>query len=230
MRSVRWPTADVPARKRQRQASARFSDVFVAVDVVQSHTIAFPQKTVTPTQKAERERSDCQMIGDELRRVSSGPMEGDKSGGVGSVRFVVPCQGDAALVLARAKSVLTIILQQQGENWPSFERWSQLLPKWFVEKCAPETTSEEALKKLAARRTLPADERARLVREEPWELADWIHWFEPDDRCWFWWDGAVVDENHLLVAVEIMEWPFPWGSLAWLFRAAGAVSVAPEKD
>jgi hypothetical protein len=40
-------------------------------------------------------------------------------------------------------------------------------------------------------------------------------------------DAAVVPEG-LLLAVVVIDWPFPWGALAWLFKAAGTDTVTAE--
>jgi len=42
-----------------------------------------------------------------------------------------------------------------------------------------------------------------------------------------WWDSRVNDRCE--VDVQVDEWPFPWGSLSWLLRAAGASEVMPEE-
>lgn len=55
---------------------------------------------------------------------------------------------------------------------------------------------------------------------------DWISWFDPNDtRYWFWWDAFVKEENLLLVAIEVVDIPFPSGSLEWLLRASGAIKI-----
>ena len=52
---------------------------------------------------------------------------------------------------------------------------------------------------------------------------------EPSDRQWYWWDAQVLDDGgQILVAVVVEGWPFPWGSLRWLFQAAGASILEPE--
>jgi hypothetical protein len=140
------------------------------------------------------------------------------------VRFIVQCPGNAAEVLARARQVLEAVLRNTKEPWPRLEEWRAFLPTWFVERCAPEMAPDAA----AARLKLSLDERARLEEHEGWSLGAWLYWLEPDERYWFWWDAAVLDKNSIVVAVEVRDWPFPWESLEWLFRAAGAANVEAE--
>ena len=45
----------------------------------------------------------------------------------------------------------------------------------------------------------------------------------PDEK-----PGGVEHCDHIIVAVEVNAWPFPWGSLRWLFKVAGASTLEPE--
>jgi hypothetical protein len=49
-------------------------------------------------------------------------------------------------------------------------------------------------------------------------------------RWWSWWDAVVIDKDHIRVAVQVSEWPFPWDMLRWLFRGSGAVDLEEEPD
>ena len=52
---------------------------------------------------------------------------------------------------------------------------------------------------------------------------------KPENRQWFWWDAKVLEQyDHIALAIEVEAWPFPWGALRWLFRAAGASAVEAE--
>jgi hypothetical protein len=161
----------------------------------------------------------------ELARLLLGAEDDARPGGIGTVRFVVTCPGDAPDVLSRGRKALECVLRGGTDPWPSLEQWRTVLPSWFVERCAPETTREQEERRL----TLPIEERQRLVDAEGWCVSAWVYWFQPDERQWFWWDAAVLDDNTIIVAVEVEGWPFPWGSLAWLFRAAGATDIAAEE-
>ena len=57
---------------------------------------------------------------------------------------------------------------------------------------------------------------------------DWLHWLEPDNRTWFWWDAAVTQDDALRVMVEVPGASAPLGALEWLFKASGAGEVRPE--
>jgi hypothetical protein len=77
-------------------------------------------------------------------------------------------------------------------------------------------------------RGLSPEEQARVTRAERWSLANWLFWLEPEERQWFWWDAVTENPDTLRVIVEVPGWPAPFGALAWLLRAAGAVEVIYE--
>jgi len=158
----------------------------------------------------------------ELERIRWGPEPGQPVGGIGSVRIVARCKGNSEQVLKSARDVLEIVCSQGTPSDP--EKWRDLLPRWFVNQLAPEPSQEEFAKYLL----LPYEERMKAENNE-WTLAGWLHWFEPDNRYWCWWDGAVMDRNTLVVAIEVTEWPFPWEALKWLLLAAGATEVKAEE-
>jgi hypothetical protein len=56
-------------------------------------------------------------------------------------------------------------------------------------------------------------------------VSAFVHWFRPGERYWYWWDAEVKDTNTIHIKVIVQDEPFPWGSLDWLLRAAGALSV-----
>jgi hypothetical protein len=165
---------------------------------------------------------ESELLRMELRRIECGPQHSEEPDGLGLIRFRARCAGNAWHVLDRAKSVLKLVAEKGLGTWPSDDEWRRLLPTWFVSACAPTKTREEATAWLAWWRTLSPDEQARLARDEAWSVPDWTYWFQPGNRQWYWWDTALADEDNLLLAVEAREWPFPWGGLRWLFRAAGA--------
>ena len=149
----------------------------------------------------------------------------------GTVRFVVRANGSSiSTVLMRAQRILLIINDASRGAWPEEQDWKRLLPEWFVVACAREPTAEEAQAWLARWQSLPWEEQQREERAREWTLAAWLHWMQPDQRAWLWWDAVALDENRATVAIEVEEWPFPWGALAWLFRASGAASVEPEEE
>ena len=154
----------------------------------------------------------------------------EKPVGLGTVRFVAQCGTDSQQVLSKAKSVLTEVDQVALREWPGDSTWREILPAWFVARCAAEQTREEAETWLKWWRALPPDEQAEVERNKPWSLTAWLHWLKPtENRKWFWWDAAESGGNKIILAVEVKDWPFPWGSLAWLLRAAGATRVDAEE-
>ena len=145
----------------------------------------------------------------------------------GSARFLVHCNGDAEQVLRRAKNVLAMVLTHGGDPWPSDEEWKRILPSWFVERCVPDKSMEEAERWLEWWRTLPVERQAQANREN-WSVGNWVAWFEPGERCWRWRGASVKDSYQICVCALIDEWPFAWGALEWLFLAAGAQSMSED--
>lgn len=167
---------------------------------------------------------------DELRRLNEGPRLDERPGGIGTVRFVAPCPFGANEVLAKVKSVLRIVDQVALTHWLSHEEWAAKLPEWFTARCAPEETREEADEWLVRWKNLPPEEQARIREEGDWSLDNWLYWLQPPNRQWFWWDAKALDDiDHIIVAVEVEAWPFPWASLKWLFKAAGASALEAEE-
>jgi hypothetical protein len=162
---------------------------------------------------------------DELRHLREGPRVGERPGGAGTVTVTVSCHGDSAVVIDRARAVMTAVVDRAGPPWPSVDEWLELLPEWFVAACGPERSVEEVERWLRWWRSLPRVEQARVTREQQWTLADWLFWLEPGERQWFWWAATVEDPDTASVVVEVAGWPAPLGALEWLLRASGAVAV-----
>jgi hypothetical protein len=167
-------------------------------------------------------------IANERRHLLDGPAPDEKPGGLGTVRFLGWCSGSAEQIIERAKAVLTVVNQHSAGEWPTDQTWRELLPAWFVARCGPELSQEEAEAEMARRKKLPPEEQKRAA-EEGWSLLNWIYWFQPENRYWYWWDAKPLDDKVLVVVVEAHEWPFPSGALAWLLRAAGAERVEAEQ-
>jgi hypothetical protein len=173
---------------------------------------------------------DTSRLEAELRRLGDAPHQNEKPIGVGTIRFVARCPLGAGDVLERVISVLRTIDEVALEGWPTDEQWATKLPEWFTSACASSMTPDEAERWLAWWRGLPPDEQERSEREKDWSLDSWLYWMEPCNRQWYWWDAEVLDDcDHILVAVEVEAWPFPWGALRWLFKTAGASALEPEE-
>ena len=160
----------------------------------------------------------------ERRRLRDGVGADEKILGLEISSFVVQCNGDAPLILERAKQLMQLVnVQCLAERWPSDEEWPGLLPEWFVENCSPERTEEEKKRDMAKWFSLPYEERWKLP-EEKWSPLQWIRWMEPDEREWLWWDGEVRDKNTLIIDVDQV-YETRYADLHWLFRGCGAEHV-----
>jgi hypothetical protein len=142
----------------------------------------------------------------ELRRLTSGPGQDEALEGIGIEKINVKCKDLAEESLTRMKQCLFIALKG------NFSIDGEGFPGWFLE------SFEEGSP--AASRFL------RDGNDGPvWNLTGWLFWLRPDERLWRWWDGEVIAEDEILVALDALEWPAPTGALKWLFYAAGAIKV-----
>jgi hypothetical protein len=168
----------------------------------------------------------------ELKHMENGPEPGESPNpaeGLGLVRFDVHCEGNSEAVLPKAREVLRAVVSQSPVGWPSFEQWQAILPAWFVSECADEITQEEADRWLRKWQEQPIEERLNSEEDAAWSLSEWLYWFEPKRRYWYWWDARVESPDLIRLAVEVRDWPFPWDALKWLFRVSGASSVTAEE-
>lgn len=172
---------------------------------------------------------DARRFSDELRRIRAGPGVDEKPEGLGIVRFVASCPDGAAGCVGRAAEVLEVVVRNSMTGWLDDEFWPAVLPDWFVKACGPESTPEESAAWLAWWRTLSSVEKAKAEASVQWSLLDWLDWFRPGERQWYWWDVLPRDQVVVDIAVAVDEWPFAWGALSWLFRASGASDVVAER-
>lgn len=167
------------------------------------------------------------MTADERRRVVDGPLPDEEPDGT-----LVPVDAvcdDAGRVLARCREALAVVLDHSAGDWPSDDRWRALLPDWFVAASAPEPTPEEVERYRARWAAMSYQERrADAAAQKPWSVGDWVFWFDPDDRHWFWWDAELRGATEARVWLQVDAWPAPVGSLEWLLRAAGAREVTVD--
>lgn len=163
---------------------------------------------------------------EEARHLRRGPRCGESAGGVGLVEVVAEA-ADPELVLQRCRAVMGLVVGHQSGDWPGVSVWREILPGWFLDACVDESPLEVE-RWLQWWRSLPANEQAEAEQLRAWSLPDWLYWFEPGGRSWFWWDGVLEEENVLRISVEVAGWPSPLGALSWLLRAAGAANVVVE--
>ncbi|MBZ8182405.1 hypothetical protein [Oscillatoria salina] len=165
---------------------------------------------------------------EELRHLSKGVEPGEEEKRKGFiVWFRIQCPRDANNVLNRCRKVLQIVLRQSKKNWLSYddEEWRTLLPEWFVAYCAPERTQEEDDQLLERWQKLSPEAQMLFTEEQKWTISEFISWLEPKERPWFWWDAFVESDNVFHLAVEVVDFPFPWDALCWLVRASGATTI-----
>lgn len=168
-------------------------------------------------------------LSNELHHLLESSASDEKPGGLGTVRFIAWCSSKAEQVIEKVKAVLMVVNNHSAGEWPSDDRWRELLPSWFVSRCAPDLSQEQAEAEAARWRALSRDEQVRWEEEREWSLANWIYWLRPENRYWYWWDAKPLDDKALVVVVEAHAWPFPSGALVWLLRAAGADRVEAEQ-
>jgi hypothetical protein len=173
--------------------------------------------------------------GGELRRLRSGPGAEDDRQRPFLVRARFTAE-DPGQVIADVRAVLTRVVERTGD-WPAFERWPQLLPAWFVQRCAPEPVETEPGESfdteawLRQRRAMTPEQRRAACRG-PWALSDWLHCFDPteegagDDRSWWWWHAGTDEAGGGWIQVATTGWPFGSGSLTWLIEAGGGTDLA----
>lgn len=167
---------------------------------------------------------------DEVRRIHEGASGGEVPSGLGTVRFVIACPSGSVDVLRRARAVMVIVASHHSQ-WPDVQSWGSLVPRWFVDECPPERSSEDLEEYLRSWRALSNEEQALEDEYVPWSFPDWLYWMEPGRRRWRWWDAqSIPDLGQVVLTVEVEEWPFPWGAIRWLFRASGASTVKAETE
>jgi hypothetical protein len=159
------------------------------------------------------------IIPEERRHLMRGPRPGEVPGGVGTVS-VLARGADPSVVVDRCQSVMLVVLDHSGSEWPTVEQWRSLLPAWFVAACGPEKSREEAERWLEWWRKLGPADRARAER---------LYWVEPSERQWYWWDSAIGLDGTLRLFVEVCGWPAPLGALDWLLGASGAAEIVHEE-
>jgi hypothetical protein len=106
--------------------------------------------------------------------------------------------------------------------------WRRSLPGWLIKQFRPEESNEEAEKWLKRWRQLPRDKQVRAGEERGWSLANWLYWFTPEEREWYWWDAKVLNDDALLVTLQVQGDPAPMPALEWLLKAAGGRDVQRE--
>lgn len=144
------------------------------------------------------------------------------------ISYRVLCESHAEEVLAKSKEVLLAVdkIILTHDILPDKKEWRLSLPAWFVSKCSPEKTSEEAQKYLFWWDELNLEQKLEQAKlPQNWSLLNWLSYFNPEQRHWYWWDAKTIAFDRLIISVEVRGYPFSSGSLDWLLRASGAILV-----
>lgn len=110
---------------------------------------------------------------------------------------------DPAATLERVREVLDVVVAHGEGGWPEVDEWKRLLPAWFVAACVDDREVQECV----------------LDR---WSLRAWLHWLQPDQRHWRWWDAEPAGDGTLRVRLLVLSRPYLRGSLDWLLKVSGA--------
>ena len=161
---------------------------------------------------------------EEREHLLHGVRANQSPGGVGLIELIAATTDTSAL-LARARAVLTVVLDSDRSDWLDDAHWQRMLPAWFKTACAPDLSEKQATEELARWRALPAEDRQSWQQDKQWSTTNWLYWMHPDNRTWFWWDARAENDRVVRLQVQIDGWPTPTGSLRWLLRAAGATNV-----
>ena len=161
---------------------------------------------------------------DELQRLREGALPDERSS-TGLSEITIETSGSSLDCLSRCREVLIAIDTVSATFWPSLQEWRSVLPQWLVQKFKPEPTAQEQRQSEARWKGMPQNERAIEASNAQWSLANWIAWFVPDEREWFWWDAVAKGIDAATIRVETIGYPAPLGSLDWLLRSAGATHV-----
>lgn len=162
----------------------------------------------------------------ELHRLKHGNNPVAQPNGI-LVSYDVQCADDAESVAMKVKSVLIVVDEYSlRTSWPSRQEWASALPEWFVAACKPESSDEESRQHLEWWDNLDEAEKQRYGKQHrPWSLENWIFWFVPVQRSWFWWETKAKSGDGLLMSIVVDSHPFASGALEWLLRAAGAKTM-----
>ena len=177
---------------------------------------------------------NIQSLKNEESRILVSPEANEKPRGLGTLRYIAYCNNDAPLVLERSKEVLLKVNRALQFGDPEETEWSSILPAYFVYRCVPDCPHTLSKRRVELRRKLynimTPEENGLFIDMLSWNLLSWIHWFQNEERYWYWWDSCLHDNNRILVTVEIHEWPCPTDELSWLFRGCGAYSFEEEPE
>lgn len=132
--------------------------------------------------------------------------------------LLVACEGNSLEVLQKTTDVLIQVLEKSSDVDDSIVDWEAALPTWFVRKCAPEMQDSEVEKFLRT-------EEGTKTLSEIWTVSGFLYWFLPAMRSWYWSSGTIAGPDKLSIHLIVDGFPFAWGALKFLLRAAGAREI-----
>lgn len=130
---------------------------------------------------------------------------------------------DVSKVCSEARRVLIELRATQSE-----ELLRPTLTPSFLAAFRPPYSNDERVRLLERWRKSDRDQQLALEDEMGWTLSNWLYWFEPENRHWFWHSLTIRDQQRATLVAEVTGWPFPWGALRQLFVASGAAAVTVQ--
>jgi hypothetical protein len=182
------------------------------------------------------ERLDTAAPSAELLRVQYGPHP-DTVNPLLTVEATFTAQDPGETVALIREVLLAVLPYAAGpaDEWPADNRWADILPAWFVQRCAPEAAVREGTVEARTSwwRGLTRQQRETEIRTDAvgdWGLLDWIGLFDPDgmadSRSWRWWDGGVTGHGTGWIRFGTDGHPYGGrGALLWLIEAAGGYDI-----
>ncbi|MDO9384545.1 MAG: hypothetical protein Q7T86_16970 [Hyphomicrobiaceae bacterium] len=147
------------------------------------------------------------------------------------VRLVGRSEEAANVVVQRVSHILQVVDCTLLNNAAAANvDWREVVPTWFLTAVIPTLTPAEQQQHLSWWRNLSAEEKARYEITQKWTLDGWLYWMEPELRQWFMLSLHYSGKDQIGGLIRVLEWPTPWGSLRWLFRAAGCSQLELVDD
>jgi hypothetical protein len=165
-------------------------------------------------------------MNDELTRIDIGPSP-DQYSSAPIFWFLVEA-AEPSETSRQIRDVMRVVAEWQRDGKAFDESLELHLPPWFLAAMAPVRTRDEDARYVRWWQSLTPAQQDHVERDQSWSLRDWLDWMAPSERTWFWWDLSQHSHREFLLAVTSYQWPFNWGALRWLLRAAGAVDITAE--
>jgi len=126
-------------------------------------------------------------------------------------------------VLDRIKELLRRIIDCELSFDDELADWKALMPAWFLGELYPPLSTSDAKRLLQSPGGFD-----RL--SDHWTLDGFLHWFRPENRSWYWWYGEIESQSKVRIFIEVDGYPFAWGALKFLVKAAGAQEVSCDVE